>query len=426
MEVCSMNGPPLINIVDVIRHSFHHLDPRLINHGERVAYILMKMLEDTRRYTQQEKQNIFMLGLLHDIGAYQEEEIDSMLSFDLNDRMEHSVFGYLLFKTFSPLPEYADIILYHHHCNAQYYPVPIDSYHRDIAKLIYLADRIDIFCVMSDADSLNSYLEKSSGAAFLPSDIRWFWHSEEQYHLLEHIQSMEYQQELNAYIRDYFTLTEAQIHNYLKTFIYSVDFRSEYTALHTNYAVQLSGNIAHTLRMNADSLKTVQLAATLHNIGKISLSSKMSDIMDYNQYMTALYQASTQDVTRNILSGNVESQILKTINDSFLESWTNNRTINFTPSPVAEVVALSYLMSNALACQRNASLSCQATLFDSLRKKYQACNMNGSILEALEKNFNQIIAQTQAFCAGFYNIYHHMMDEDHSLNMILMHYNNKY
>ena len=70
MEVCSMNGPPLINIVDVIRHSFHHLDPRLINHGERVAYILMKMLEDTRRYTQQEKQNIFMLGLLHDIGAY--------------------------------------------------------------------------------------------------------------------------------------------------------------------------------------------------------------------------------------------------------------------------------------------------------------------------------------------------------------------
>ena len=70
-----MNGPPLINIVDVICHSFRHQDPRLSNHGERVAYILMKMLEDTKRYTQQEKQNIFMLGLLHDIGAYKEKEI---------------------------------------------------------------------------------------------------------------------------------------------------------------------------------------------------------------------------------------------------------------------------------------------------------------------------------------------------------------
>ncbi len=39
-----MNGPPLINIVDVICHSFRHQDPRLSNHGERVAYILMKML----------------------------------------------------------------------------------------------------------------------------------------------------------------------------------------------------------------------------------------------------------------------------------------------------------------------------------------------------------------------------------------------
>ena len=69
MEVYSMKKVPLINVVDVICHSFRHLDPRLINHGERVAYILMKMLDDTKRYTNQEKQDIFMLGLLHDIGA---------------------------------------------------------------------------------------------------------------------------------------------------------------------------------------------------------------------------------------------------------------------------------------------------------------------------------------------------------------------
>lgn len=423
-----MNGPPLINIVDVICQSFHHLDSRLINHGERVAYILMKMLEETNRYTQQEKHDIFMLGLLHDIGAYKEKEIDSMLSFDLNDSMEHSVFGYLLFKTFSPLPEYADIVLYHHHCNAQYYPVPITSYHRDIAKLIYLADRIDIFCVLNGAQGLHSFLEKCSGTIFLPSDIRWFQHSEKKHHILEHINSMEYQQELSAYTRDYFTLTEAQIHNYLMTFIFSVDFRNDYTALHTNYAVQLSENLSHNLKMNANSRKTIQLATLLHNIGKISLPSKLSNTADYDQYLTQLYRTSTQDITRDILSGSVESQILNTINESFLllECWANNRPLNFVPVPAAEIVALSYLMSNSLTSERNVSLYHHPRLLKFLRMKYQICQMNDAILRVLERSFDQIIEKTQNACAQIYNTYHRMMDEDHSLNMILLHYNNKY
>ncbi len=69
-----MSSSQLINIVDVISHSFRHLDPRLIDHGERVAYILMKMLTDTSYYTKQEKQDIFMLGLLHDIGRFRQYE----------------------------------------------------------------------------------------------------------------------------------------------------------------------------------------------------------------------------------------------------------------------------------------------------------------------------------------------------------------
>ncbi|MCI8300549.1 MAG: HD domain-containing protein [Lachnospiraceae bacterium] len=423
-----MNSQPLINIVDVICQSFHHLDPRLINHGERVAYILMKMMEETNRYTQQEKHDIFMLGLLHDIGAYKEKEIDSMLSFDLNDSMEHSVFGYLLFKTFSPLPEYADTILYHHHCNAQYYPVPISNYHRDISKLIYLADRIDIFCILNGEKNLNTFLEKCSGTIFLASDIRWFRQTEQKHHLLEHIHSMEYQKELSDYTRKHFTLTEAQIHNYLMTFIFSVDFRNDYTALHTNYAVQLSENISQNLRMPANSRKTIQLATLLHNIGKISLPSKLNNTADYNQYLRQLYRTSTQDITRDILSGSVESQILNTINESFLllECWANDRPLDFTPIPAAEIVALSYLMSNSLTSERNVSLYQHPKLLKFLQMKYQICQMNDVILRVLEKSFDQIIEKTQNACANIYNIYHRMMDEDHSLNMILLHYNNKY
>lgn len=423
-----MNKPGPINVVDIICRSFRHLDPRLISHGERVSYILMKMLEETRRYTLQEKHDIFMLGLLHDIGAYKDSEIDAMLSFDTEETMEHSVFGYLLFKTFSPLQQYADVMLYHHNCKAQYYSVPISSYHRDIAKLIYLADRIDIFCIQNPNGDLSSFLEKYNGNIFYPSDINWFWKTEEKYHLLDNIKSTEFQEEVHDYIGRFSKMMADQTYKYLMTLIFSVDFRSDYTALHTNYAVQLSKNIAHTLHLPANSCKIIETAALLHNIGKVSLDSRLSDADDYDSYLRALYDSSTLEITKDILSGNIDEQILTLIEESFLllKCWTLGEPVDTPPAPAAEVVALSYLMSNALSLEMNVSYCHHPRLLAFLRDKYKSCGMDDSILKTLEKSFDKIIENTQRSCSTTYDTYHQMMSEYRSLNIILKHYNSKY
>lgn len=423
-----MNKPQLTNIVDIICRSFRHVDSRLISHGERVAYILMKMLEETSRYTVQEKHDIFMLGLLHDIGAYKDSEIDSMLSFDNGDTMEHSVFGHLLFKTFSPLPQYADIILYHHHCNAQYYSVPISNYHRDIAKLIYLADRIDIFCVQNSPGDLSSFLEQYSGRTFYPADIRWFWTSQEKHHILEHIRSMEYQTEVTDYIKEHAKFMKDQTYKYLLTLTFSVDFRSEYTALHTDYAVHLSNNIATALKLSTHSRESVDSAALLHNVGKISLPAEVTATKDYDSYLKELYDDSTLNITRQILSGNVNDNILKIIEDSFLllKHWADEQPLDFSPAPEAEVVALSYLMSNSLSQEMNVSYCHHPRLLALLREKYQHCHMDDKILRTLETSFDKIIENTQRSCSEIYATYQQLMAEYRSLNIILQHYNNKY
>lgn len=421
-----MDSSKLIDIVDVICHSFRHLDPRLINHGERVAYILMKMLEDTNYYTKQEKQDIFMLGLLHDIGAYKEDEIDAMLSFDMEDSMEHSVFGYLLFQNFSPLAEYADIILYHHHCDAQYYPVPIGNYHRDIARLIYLADRIDIFCVLHGEDGLDSFSDKYSDNMFSSAGLRWFSAANGKYHILEKIRAGSYQEELSAYTKECITLTEEQIHKYLIMFIFSVDFRNECTALHTSYAVHLSENFANTLHLPPMSCRTIQLAAMLHNIGRVSIPVNIRGTAGYECYLKEIYQNSTLDITRDILSGAVDPQIIKTIDESFqiLKCWIENEPVPFSPLPAAEIVALSYFISNILS--NDPDLSHHPKMVGFLKGKYQGCRMDNTVLAALEKYLQKIIEQTQASCASASRTYHHVMDEYHYLNTILLHYNTKY
>ena len=418
---------PLINVPDIICQAFHHIDPRVNGHGERVAYILMQMFKDKPEIAPQEKQNFFMIGLLHDIGAYKEAEIDSMLSFDQDDSLEHSVYGYLLFQTFSPLPEYANIILHHHHCNAQYYSVPISTYHRSFARILYLADRIDVFSQSHDTKDLFPFLENYKDSIFTLRDVRWFQETNEKYHILEALHSGSYRKELAAYTST-LTFTEEQIHSYLLLFIFSIDFRNEYSALHTAYTVQVSRSIANTLNLDTTSCKIAELSALLHNIGKISIPSCIKNKEDYDSYLEDIYKNSTQEITRDILKGNVSTEVFDTINQSFLllNCWTENKPITFTPAPAAEVVALSCLLSNSLSLESHIGVHCQQSLLSFLHNKYRSCSMDDTILSSLEQHYNQILQETRITCTSLSDTYRKMTQEYHSLNMVLMHYNQKY
>lgn len=419
---------PLINVADVICHAFSHIDPRLANHGERVAYILMKIFEDKDEISPQEKQDIFMLGLLHDIGAYKEEEIDSLLSFDLQDSMEHSIFGYLLFQTFSPLPEYADVILYHHRYNAQYYSVPCSDYHRRLARLIYLADRIDIFCEQNDKKQLHSFLNSYCGSIFTEQDIQWFQEAEQKFQITEHLSSRTYHEEVRAYTSQQLHFSDTQMHDFLLLFIFSVDFRNEYTALHTGYAVQFSQKIAGTLHLTSAACKTIELAALLHNIGKVSLPSIVESMDDYDWYLKKLYKPSTRDITKDILEDCVSPEIIRVIEQSFqlLDSLSHHEKTDFPILPEGEIVALSYLLSNALTLDEDIGARHYEQMLHFLKDRYHACGINDSLLLSLEKEYDTMVQECQISCSTLSHTFKEMMEEYHSLKMILLHYNRKY
>ncbi|MEG1947268.1 MAG: HD domain-containing protein [Lachnospiraceae bacterium] len=418
----------LINVVDVIRNAYQHVDSRLSNHGERVAYILMKMLEDSPEFSPQDKQDIFMLGLLHDVGAYKKEEIDAMLSFDLGKTMEHSIFGYLLFQRFSPLPDYGDVILYHHNYNAQYYSVPIDEYHRKLARFIHLADRIDIFCLSHKTEELPAFLYKNQHQLFSIDDILWFLQSDETHHILDRLLSGAYKKDLTYYTSHSLLLSGEQLHDYLLMFIYSIDFRNSLTATHTSYAVHLSKKIAQMLRLTSTSCKIVELSALLHNIGKISLPSQLQTMDDYDIYLKRLNEYATLEITHDILSEAVDTQILQIIDQSFqlIHCWANNSKVTFSPSPAVEIVSMSYLISNAITLDSDIGANHCDELLPYLKEKYRLCGQDPSTLLAVEKHYSNILLETTAATETIQGIYRNMKNDNHSLNMILTHYNKKY
>ena len=115
---------------------------KLLDHGRRVGYLVAKMLE-TKGLSEKEILEGYLLGLLHDIGAYKTEEINKLIEFETKNVCEHSIYGYLILELAEIMEEKADVILYHHTPWEKIKELSDDK--KELANLIFLADRVEIY-----------------------------------------------------------------------------------------------------------------------------------------------------------------------------------------------------------------------------------------------------------------------------------------
>ena len=133
------------NLISIVMRSLAFIDARLVDHGERVAYIADRIAAAARLDIDRDK--LLILCLLHDVGAYKTEEIDEMVKFETNNVLNHAAYGYVFLKNVTALGSYAEAILYHHTPYEELSQVAEPQ--RTAAELIFLADRADIIVGMS-------------------------------------------------------------------------------------------------------------------------------------------------------------------------------------------------------------------------------------------------------------------------------------
>ena len=101
-------------VITVIRRGLNRIDSRLIDHGVKVMLVLQDMLKADGCQDETLFKNMSILALLHDVGAYRTEDINNLIKFEIGNVWEHSIYGYLFLREFTPLGEWAKIVLYHH------------------------------------------------------------------------------------------------------------------------------------------------------------------------------------------------------------------------------------------------------------------------------------------------------------------------
>ena len=286
--------------------TLNHIDARLVDHGRRVAYLIYKVLEPQHKYNGKQMRDICILAMLHDVGAYKTEEINRMVMFETIDVWEHSVYGYLFLKYFSPLKEMAPVILFHHaECNEVKH---LDNTeHQMLAQLISLCDRADVFTLHGgNASGFRDYINRYRGIKYYDYIVDMFLTSG--VNIDNAFGSIDTDEVFN---RVFFNtpLTNDEVNSYIKMIIYLIDFRSSQTVIHTVATTCIAEIIAGLLGVDENGIAKIKTGAMLHDIGKVGIPLHILESADKLNDADKEIMQTHVDITEKILQGNVDSDI---------------------------------------------------------------------------------------------------------------------
>lgn len=307
------------DLIDIARRAFNLVDPRLIGHGSRVSYIVFQMLKEDNTYTPREVRDILILAALHDIGAYKTDEIDRMVEFETKNIWNHSIYGYLFFRYFTPFEGMSPVILFHHapwSLLRRMDEVPEQI--RKAAQIINLADRADIYFgsvgYKGGYQRFMEYLRRQEGVKYSAGTAGLFRRLGPD--VLERLSDLGTDYCLNETEAEQFDrtmeavpFTENEKDALLKMLTYVIDFRSTHTVTHTITTTVISTELASLLLDGGQDTNDVICGAMLHDLGKIGIPV---EILEYPGKLSpqAMNVMKTHvDLTEQILGGNVSETV---------------------------------------------------------------------------------------------------------------------
>ena len=401
------------SLFEIIRRTCNCVDKRLMDHGLRVAYIVSIIMRKIGKQNTDKLRDICFLTMLHDIGAYKTEEISSMLVFETEDMWNHSIYGYLFLKYFSPLQDIAPAVLYHH---TPWKEIKDESYISDeiklISQVIHIADRIDVFMCDNHGtwENCSKKIEEGRGERFSPV-------------LVDLVLDIGVEYNLQAYIENGknfgFTewgnqLSQEEVTGYLKMLIYIIDFRSRHTVTHTVTTTNISYEIGKRLNLNKEYLDKIVCGALLHDVGKIGVPVEILKYPGKLSPQAMKIMRGHVDITKQIFGGQIEETIQnialrhheKLDGSGYpLELKGEDLTIGERIVAVADIVsALSGTRSYKNAYSKERVQKIISELKDENK-------IDGKIVDVINCNYDDIMNSTRIMCQPILDKYWNIKED---------------
>ncbi len=297
------------DICKIILEALRIMDKRLIAHGERVAYIISKMLLCKEGYEEYEVAEYAFIAALHDIGAFKVESGGDVLAFDVAHPMKHSIYGYLFMKYTSPIADRSKILMYSHIDEPQLKDVQFEG--KEVSEYIHLAGRYDLFHnSLGDRFGVQN-LRAYEGKKFPAKNIDLLELALKKYDIERKFRDNSYKDELDELWKG-LLFSDEEKQSYIKMLIFVSGFRDESNVINTMTSTMVSREIAAIMENFSEAEMTeLYLGSALHDVGMLVVPKEIIDaprrLTDEEMNIVRSHVSTIE----NVLQGRVSDRILK-------------------------------------------------------------------------------------------------------------------
>ena len=261
----------------------------LAMHQQRTAFIAWE-LGRLAKLEEKRVENIFIAGLLHDIGALSIEEKRALHDFETTALELHCLRGWQLFKSNPWLAPCADLVRNHHRDWVDWKELR-DTPEAFDTQLLYLADYLErqidrnIYILHQDKD-LRRRIKKQAGKQISNEVVNLFFNlSQREEFWLDLTSPRLYSLLLH---HGPFQTIEVGLENimiFAELLSMIVDFKSPFTSAHSAGVARCVRHLALKVGMSESEVKLMEVAGLLHDLGKLVIPNS---ILEKSESLTPL------------------------------------------------------------------------------------------------------------------------------------------
>ena len=258
------------------------ISPAISRHHEQVAYLAVRLAEEMG-FSQQDREDIFLAGLVHDIGALSLKERLEIIEEEPVNANSHAFRSARLFEGFGPMKTAAGIIRYHHlpwnrgrgaHFGEEAVP--------KASHILHLADRTCIRLdpgrsTLSQVQEVLRAIEDQTETMFVPEQVEALRALAGRDFIWLDIMS---RSPVNKLPEDHIHISVQGTEDLIDlavVFSHIIDFRSRFTSRHSAGVAKTAERLAEIVGFSPNECKMMLVAGYLHDLGKIAIDNRILD-----------------------------------------------------------------------------------------------------------------------------------------------------
>ncbi len=271
----------LFDLVMCVSEMVDMVDPTVTDHHKRVAYLATSLAAELD-FSPEERTDLLLAGILHDIGILTYQERLSSWQFELSDAPAHPEIGARLLELFSPLADVAPLVRDHHALwgdgrgeTLHSRPVPSGSH------LLHLADRVTILMqphreILTQVPDIVETIAAHSGKAFEPHFVEAFRSlAAKEYIWLDLIAPSLGTVLHRLAPQEVLELGSTALLELAQMIRQVIDFRSPFTATHSSGVAATAEAIARVVGFSNQECQLMLVAGSLHDLGKLAVPTSI-------------------------------------------------------------------------------------------------------------------------------------------------------